>query len=296
MRVPEVVREVARVLDRRAVSWERPECGLSAAHRYAVRLDDGSEVFVKGAADEQTAQDLRVEHATLRTVGGDLGPAIRHWLPGHRPILITEHLADYWPSGTGRTVWRPGDVEAVLASLSELRMRPPPAEMPLAPWPEPTWSQLLGDHELVAAGLCSSAWMGRYGDQLVEADEHARSRADCVVHGDVRSDNLCLAPGGRARFVDWSNSGAGHQWHDLITFLPTVRLEGGPDPASVFDRDARAVVRLAGPCVQRAVHFSGGPDWLGRVLLELARINLDWIATLLDLEPPPREPVATPRR
>ncbi|MBE7195532.1 MAG: hypothetical protein INR66_24020, partial [Gordonia polyisoprenivorans] len=104
MNAPDVVRTVEQVLGKRAVSWERPECGLTAAHRWSVRFDDGSAVFVKGASDDETAEYLRVEHATLQTVGFGLGPAIRRWMPGDRPILITEQFSDYWPAGTGRTV------------------------------------------------------------------------------------------------------------------------------------------------------------------------------------------------
>ena len=69
-------------------------------------------------------------------------------------------------------------------------------------------------------------------------------------------------------------------------FLPTVRLEGGPDPATVFQGEVETVTRLAGPTVHRALHFSDGPEWLGRVFRKLAAIDLDWIATLLDLDPP----------
>lgn len=286
-RAPEVVRVAERVVGKPAVTWERPECGLTVAHRYAVRFADGTAVFVKGAADDQTAEFLRTEHATLKTVGGTLGPAILHWLPGERPILITEHLPHYWPSGTGRTVWRAGDVDAVHAALTELRTVAPPADMPPTWWPDPIWRQLVDDPALIDAGLCPPEWLTRHGGLIVETDERARARTDCVVHGDVRSDNLCILPDGRATLVDWSSSGAGHPLQDLIMFLPTARLEsGGPDPATVLQGEVETVTRLAGPSVQRAIHFSDGPDWLGRVLRDVAVINLDWIATLLDLEPP----------
>ncbi len=285
--LPEVVQVAERVVGKPAVTWERPQCGLTAAHRYAIRFADGSAVFVKGAADDQTAEYLRVEHATLKTVGGTFGPAIVSWLPGERPILITEHLPDYWPADADQTTrWRAGDVGAVHSALTELRTVTPPADMPLAWWPDPTWHQLVDDPALIDAGLCTPEWLERHGGLLVETDERAQSRTDCVVHGDVRSDNLCILPDGRARLVDWSMSGAGHRWQDLIMFLPTVRLEGGPDPATVFQGEVETVTRLAGPTVHRAMHFSDGPEWLGRVLRKLAVINLDWIAALLALDPP----------
>lgn len=81
MTAPEVVRAVEQAVGKPAVTWDRPQCGLSAAHRYAVRFADGTDAFVKGAADDQTAEHLRVEHSALKSVGGTLGPAILGWLP-----------------------------------------------------------------------------------------------------------------------------------------------------------------------------------------------------------------------
>jgi hypothetical protein len=44
--VQEIVEDVMR---RKSVGWVIPDCGLSAAHRYSVELEDGSRVFVKAA-------------------------------------------------------------------------------------------------------------------------------------------------------------------------------------------------------------------------------------------------------
>ena len=83
--------------------------------------------------------------------------------------------------------------------------------------------------------------------------------------------------------MDWSVSGAGHPLHDLITLLPTLRLEGGPAPASVLRDPAALIVRLAVPVtrpVPRAARQM--PDWLRDVLRRLAVIQFAWITEIMD--------------
>lgn len=46
-------------IGKRAKHWTVPDCGLSAALRFSVRLEDNSRVFVKAATDEYTAQWLK---------------------------------------------------------------------------------------------------------------------------------------------------------------------------------------------------------------------------------------------
>ena len=66
---PDVRDLVATLVGREVVSWQRPECGLSAAQRWSTRLEDGSSVFVKAATDAETAGWLRNERAALRRTG-----------------------------------------------------------------------------------------------------------------------------------------------------------------------------------------------------------------------------------
>ena len=109
-----------------------------------------------------------------------------------------------------------------------------------------------------------------------------------LVHGDVRSDNVCIlgdADEREARLVDWSHAGAGHELHDLMQLLPTLHLEGGPRPWAVRTEPVSLIARLAGPSLRRAC-MSKQPDWLRRVFIDLARINLMWLAAALELPQP----------
>jgi hypothetical protein len=289
--VPVSVRLAAQALDRRPIAWHSPPFGLSAAQRHVLCFDDGSSAFVKGATDRQTAGWLRTEHRLLGLVGGQLGPSVLAWVDdGERPVLVTTDLSDaYWPAASGVTVWRPGDIDAVFAALERLRGFAGLAGADLAPtssWPTPAWRGLLAHDGLVRAGLCSAGWLERNGPRIAAADDRATAKTDCLVHGDVRSDNLCLLADGSVRFVDWSHAGAGGRFHDLVSVLPTLRLEGGPVPATVLREPVEPIVRLCGATVRRAVGDEPMPDWLREVFARLAAIDLAWVATVLGLEPP----------
>lgn len=285
---PAVLDRVAAAIGRDVTGWERPECGLSAAERWVIRLADGSSVFVKAATDPDTASWLATERRALEVAGTELGPAVIDWLDdGEYPILITADLSgSYWPAGTGSVSWRDGDQAAVLDGLARLR------ELPgddLAPLPDPPscWEDLLAHGSLVEAGWCSRAWSDRNGPAVIAADRLAPRRDGLVlVHGDVRSDNLCIGVDRLARFVDWAQAGSGDPVRDLALLLPTLRLEGGPPPSDVLTESAGLITRLAGATISRAFHDRRGPDWLQEVLRQLAVINLVWVCDVLDLARP----------
>ncbi|MBA8792974.1 hypothetical protein FHX74_000568 [Friedmanniella endophytica] len=293
---PASVAHAAAALGCGAVRWTSPGTGLSAAERHVVVLDDGRSVFVKGATDPATERWLRTEAATLEVVGPGLGPAVLGWLDGvddhgvpfhDHPVLVTEDLsAGYWPAGSCVTRWRPGDVGAVLAGLDRLaELGVPDGLAPVADWPDPHWPALVSDDRLVAGGLVDPDWLHRHGAALARSDVEAVWRPEVVVHGDVRSDNLCLTPDG-VRFVDWSLSGLGCRDHDRVRLLPTLHLEGGPAPDTQGRVPPPLIAPLTGDTVARAVGPDPMPDWLRDVFLRLARIDLAWLAAALGLEPP----------
>ena len=287
-RRPAILGLVADVLGTDVVGWDRPECGLTAAERWVARLADGGSVFVKAATDPETAVWLRNERSALAAAGSHFAPREVAWLDEELPLLITEDLsAAYWPAGTGVVRWRPNDMAAVLASLAELRSRSGAGLPPLAD-PPARWRALVEADALVGEGWCTQRWTDAYGPLLITADVLPPTDATALVHGDVRSDNLCIGPDDQVRFVDWSQAGAGQPFHDLVTLLPTLRLEGGPAPSTVLTEPVGLITRQAGVSVARA--FGDGdhrqPDWLRDVLRQLAAINLTWVCELIELAPP----------
>lgn len=285
---PGVLDRVAAALGQAPVDWHRPECGLSSAERWVVRLADGSSVFVKAATDEDTAAWLQNERAAVAVAGERFAPPVVAWLDdGPIPILVSEDLSgDYWPAGTGTVRWRTGDIAAVLRDLEALRALRAPGLRTL-PEPVAQWNRILATDALIRYGICTPAWMSANAAALVAADQlWSPPEGLSLVHGDVRSDNLCIGADGRVRFVDWSDAGQGHPLHDLVTTLPTLRLEGGPRPSTVLSQPVGLITRLAGRSVARALGDRSGPEWLTAVLRRLAVINLRWVCDLLGVAPP----------
>lgn len=58
-------------------------------------------------------------------------------------------------------------------------------------------------------------------------------RGDALVHLDVRADNLLLTPD-RVFVVDWPWAAVGAPWLDLVAMLPSVAMQGGPDPDQLW--------------------------------------------------------------
>jgi aminoglycoside phosphotransferase (APT) family kinase protein len=82
------------------------------------------------------------------------------------------------------------------------------------------------------------AWCRDHLDDLAAAEARWEqvTVGDCLIHGDVRSDNVLLTPDDRVVFVDWTSTCTGVGWFDLLAMLPAVELEGGGTPEAVMGR------------------------------------------------------------
>ncbi|MEV0199591.1 phosphotransferase [Nonomuraea sp. NPDC050691] len=92
-----------------------------------------------------------------------------------------------------------------------------------------TWRALAegGVHApLTAAGL--GAWERGSLDRLagVEGRWAGLVTGDTLLHFDLRHDNVLVAPGGTARFVDWGRACLGPGWVDLMCLLLLSRADG----------------------------------------------------------------------
>ncbi|TDE95009.1 aminoglycoside phosphotransferase family protein [Occultella glacieicola] len=301
---PAIAGAVESLLGKTAVIWRAPEFGLSAADRLIVTFSDGGAAFVKAARTAETAGWLRNEHRFLDHLRGTgLAPEVQGWQDDGTgaPLLVTEDLsAAYWPAagiedpGEGTsTLWRPGDIDVLRRTLDRLRRVPIAAELPrTTSWPGPQWQRVIElAGRLADLGVVTPGWLEANAETLTTVDAEADEALELdahLVHGDLRSDNLCIvgeADEREARLVDWSHAGAGHEWHDLVQLLPTLQLEGGPPPWQVCTEPAPLIARLAGPSLQRAC-VSTQPDWLRQVFIDLASINLTWLAVVLGLPSP----------
>lgn len=282
---PDLRQRVEAAAGKRATAWERPDTGLSPAHRFVVTFDDGSRLFAKAATTPKTAAQLRNERLALAYSEG-LGPAVVAWLDDpESPLLLTQALDGHWPASHSGVDWRPGDLDAVFEALDRLRNLPAPTGLaPMFEIEPIDWVSITA--EVPGSRLeriASPAWFERNTSALTAAASGLDRRGSAFVHGDMRSDNLCLMPDG-PRFVDWSSAHTGSPDADLARFLPAAHLEGGPPPFEVFPTGGAWAAFQAGDTLRFALDETA-PDWLRRVARHLAAINLDWVVASLGLEP-----------
>ncbi len=231
----ELDERIERAVGSRPVGYERRAGGYSTADRFAVTLADGRSVFVKSAEEPNLAGWLRREHEVYSSLSGSFIPALVGWDDdGVRPLLAIEDLSD--ADWTPR--WDDVRVAAVKAALAELADATPPPNTLTA---RETFPELWGRWEVVGAdpgpflslGLRDKAWLERSLPTIVAAADAAAIEGDRVCHLDVRSDNLCFRDG-RAILVDWNWTSLANPAVDLVAWLPSVRVEGGPQPWEVL--------------------------------------------------------------
>jgi aminoglycoside phosphotransferase (APT) family kinase protein len=285
---PAALRElVEAALGSAWLNWTRPETGLSAAHRYVVELASGGRVFVKAATDPETAGWLRNERIAIEGAPR-YAPAVVAWLdPADAfPVLVVEALDGHWPASHRGVDWREGDLARVLASLHELSQTAGPTALPkAASTGARAWRSIAqAPDAFLGLGLCSRAWFTAHGAALAQAEERLDRSGRAFVHGDMRSDNICMMEDG-PRFVDWSHARRGHAHSDLATFLPTAHLEGGPAPSDVLPEGGAWGAAQSAALARRASDDAAAPAWLARVFRRLAAINLDWAVAGLGLDP-----------
>jgi aminoglycoside phosphotransferase (APT) family kinase protein len=134
--------------------------------------------------------------------------------------------------------WQPAELERVLFAMHDLAEALTPSPIALDPAPVLLaelfrgWAALNDDAAVQRAlGL---DWIAHL-DELQELEvEGARvSAGETLVHLDIRADNVLLTPE-RVVFVDWPWAGVGARWIDLAAMLPSVAMQGGPDPDDVL--------------------------------------------------------------
>ena len=216
--------------------------GFSPGTAARVVLADGGRAFVKAVGAEQNP-DSPVLHRAEARVAAALPPA------APAPRLLASHDRDGWVALVYEDVegtmpaepWRPEELDRVLAALAELAaaLTPAPLDGPTAA--SRLEHQFQGWRRTVAARSHGEPldwldqWTRRNLDGLAELEAGWKSAVagDTLLHGDLRADNLLLARD-RVVVVDWPWACVGAPWLDLLLMLPSVRMQGGPDPEAVL--------------------------------------------------------------
>ena len=121
---------------------------------------------------------------------------------------------------------------------------------------------------------------------LLEVGRTCPLDGEAFLHLDVRSDNLCLLDG-QAVLVDWNLAHVGNPLLDVVAWLPSLRLEGGPEPWELVGDSQGFAALMAGFFAGRA----GLPPpptapTVREFQREQAEVALPWAARELGLPAP----------
>jgi hypothetical protein len=232
---------VADLLGAAVLGAQTQPGGFSPGVAARLTLADGRRAFVK-AVDEMNPDSPDIHRSEAR-----IAAALPAGTPAPRllgsvdadgwVILVFEDIDGWMPAQP----WRSDELSRVLDAMTDLAgaLSPAPVDAP----PAATRFRNLGHRwrDLAAARAG--------GDELTDVSPWARQRLSALVeleagwaaavtgttlaHADIRADNILLTPS-RVVFVDWPWACLAQPWFDLIAFLPSVAMQGGPPPEHVL--------------------------------------------------------------
>ncbi|MFI6963990.1 aminoglycoside phosphotransferase family protein [Streptomyces sp. NPDC050255] len=237
--LPDTVRNaVQNILGAPVVEARSQSGGFSPGVAARVRLADGSRAFVKAVSAEVNPDSPDQHRAEARNTAA---------LPPHAPVpkllgsyddgtcvaLVLEDVEGRQP----RVPWDPAELERVLAAVGDLTRALTPAPVDAPPAAGRKTAMFTGWRTLHAAGDTGrlDPWAARRLGALAELESGWEEPAtgDSLAHGDLRADNILLTED-RVVFVDWPHAVRAAPWFDLLTMLPCVAAQGGPDPEATF--------------------------------------------------------------
>jgi aminoglycoside phosphotransferase (APT) family kinase protein len=213
--------------------------GFSPGVAARLRLEDGSSAFVKAVGSEPNPDSpgLHRDEAQVAAALPPETPAPRLLFAhddGDWVALVFEDVAGEEP----RLPWREDELRRVLDALTDLSAALTPAPLEASTLGERFGEMLRGWRRLAAEETTGELdpWAEERLDLLarLEAGWEQASAGGTLLHADVRADNVLLTRE-RVVFVDWPHASLGAPWVDLLAFLPSVAMQGGPKPWELFD-------------------------------------------------------------
>lgn len=258
---PDVRRRLEARLGSAVVEARTQAGGFSPGVASRLLLADGRRLFVKAvgpAPNPHTAGMHRREgEVAARLPRATPAPRL-HWIDDEDGwvALCFDDVDGRQPA----LPWRDGELRRVLdmvVSLSDVLTPSPISATPFAHELESSFDCFRG----LAAGNADVSpealhqvepWVLRNLDRLalLEGSWQEAAAGASLLHSDLRADNLLLTED-RVVVVDWPHVSVGAPWIDLLGMLPSIAMQGGPEPADVFD--AHPVARGAEPDAVDAV-------------------------------------------
>jgi hypothetical protein len=282
---------IARALGRRPIALEPAQGhGAPSNRRWIARFEDGTSAFAKVAAFDYTAEWLRLEHAHYTALRGHAYlPLLLGWDDdGIEPALVVEDLSGArWPPP-----WSPASIDQVLGTLDEIHATPPPEAIDeifeRRIWDiREGWGPMRANPSgALALGVFDAAWLDACIADLESAADAAVLAGDTLLHCDVRSDNLCVV-GDRVVLVDWNWCSRGAAVLDLASWLPSLHVEGGPEPWTLLPDQGPLASLLAGFFLEHAGRdpIPQAPH-VRKLQLDQGRVALAWACRELGIPLP----------
>jgi aminoglycoside phosphotransferase (APT) family kinase protein len=290
--------EVEARLGGRVVEAVTQPAGFSPGLAVRLRLADGRRAFVKAVGPEPNPDSPGAHRAEARAMA-----TLPRSIPAPRLLWSLDRrgwvaLAFEDVDGTHPAIpWRPGELRRVLAMLTDMArvLTPAPAGMPrithrlgeaFVGWRRLTATHAAGTDDLASLDPWAVRHLHRLAD--LEAGWPQATEGPTLLHCDLRADNLLLTPT-RVVAVDWPWACVGAAWVDLLLLVPSVTMQGGPDPEATFaahplaaDADPRAVTITLAAWTGYLVFGSRQPPPPGLPTLRAFQLGqglvaLDWL-------------------
>lgn len=297
--VPAAVRaQVERELGSRVTSAATQAGGFSPGVAARLLLANGQRAFIKAIGPEPNPDSpafYRQEAAIIASLPAGIAPRLLTCFEYDRwVVLLFEDIDGRMP----QRPWQADELRRVLDALVDLAhaLTPAPASVRV-----PSTVAGLGDDfhgwrrlESASARGEELGWLDPWARRNLArlADEEARweqaASGDSLVHCDLRADNLLLTDD-RVYIVDWSSACLAQAWLDLVFMLPSVRLDGGPQPEAIASThplteaaDPKAVTTVVAALTGYFIHQSHRPAPAGLPTVRAfqraqGEISLEWL-------------------
>jgi aminoglycoside phosphotransferase (APT) family kinase protein len=247
--LPESVRKAVETgLGARVTEAVTQVGGFSPGVAARLQLEDGRSAFVKavGSSPNPHSPSLHRREAKIAAALPPEAPTPRLRFSRDDGDWVTLVFEDV-PGREPALPWRDDELRRVLDALADLSAALTPAPVDAEPFAERFEAMLRGWRLLGEAGASDiDPWAETRLLELaaLEAEWGEAAAGETLVHSDVRADNVLLTDD-RVVFVDWPHASLGAPWLDLLCFLPSVAMQGGPKPWEIFD--LHPVARQAQP-------------------------------------------------
>ncbi|HTX00474.1 MAG TPA: phosphotransferase [Acidimicrobiales bacterium] len=218
--------------------------GLSPALAARLQLADGSRAFVKAIGPDSESgapggrdfyrREARIAAALPRSA--TIARLIDSWEDHGWVALLFEDVDGESP----HLPWRELELRSVLEAITALSvaLTPSPIEVRRAGdafHGRAHWAELTAEPQLLEPFAALDPWVVANLERFagIEQGFSEATRGDSLLHLDIRADNILLCSD-RVVFVDWPHAAVGAPWIDLVYFLPSVAMQGGPDIDELF--------------------------------------------------------------